>query len=150
MNHNCNSKLYAICGISLLVTLALFPTSVVANDESERYHISFVEILELAVYDLPPLCYCVNWWIRNYNDFNITVDIEQILITPNRGDTFHGLRLFIPANEDVGMSALCMYSHLLLYGNYTWVLTVRSTSGTLLDQESFTWEREFGQPHIPV
>jgi hypothetical protein len=150
MNHKCNLKIYAICGVSLLTTIAIFSISVAAiENEPEQYH-QGVEILSLEVYEFPPLFYDIDWWIYNYNDYDVTVEIEQSVMYPNGGSTTLFLTETILANDGLGIGFLYMYPSPLLYGTYTCVLTIRDTHGEILDQDSVSWIREFSMPQIPL
>jgi hypothetical protein len=144
MNHGRKLKLYAIGEVSFLITLALFSTSVAGSEPNVR-------ITVLEVYEFPPFFYDIDLWIHNYEDYDVTVEeVEHTLIYPNGAE--HKVMMgpyVIQANEDFGMSILCMYpSHLC--GTYTWVVTLRDASGVVLDEKSVSWEREEAWEKIRV
>jgi hypothetical protein len=138
-------NLYVTTEICFFIALVLFLTSmagVAADDDAGSE--PDVRITMLEVYELSPLFYDIEYWIHNYENYDVTVEIENTLLFPNGAE--HNVMMgpyVIQENEDFGMSILCMYqSHLT--GTYTWVVTVKDTAGVVLDEKSVSWEREEG------
>jgi len=130
------NKIYTIGIMSFFITLAVFSSSPIVASNID------VQITTLEVYEFPPNFYDINVIVHNYEDYDIVVqEIEHTYIYPN--GTNHTVTMgpwSVEANSDYGVAILCMYPP-RIKGTYTWIVTLRDASGTILDEQSISWER---------
>ena len=105
-----------------------------------------IQIIELTVIELPPggyLDYTIYWAVQNFRNHNVTVQSEHTLVLPDESsNTLSGIWV-IPGDMTFAAFFDCVYET-DLYGEYTYVLTVKNTFGVILDTKSVSWEREEG------
>lgn len=103
-----------------------------------------MKITELNVTEFPPggmFDYEIHFEIQNFENYNVTVQMEHTLILPNGRTHKWSEKQLIPGNMSLGAFILYKYNT-NLYGKYTYVLTVKDTFGVMLDQKSISWIRE--------
>ncbi|MFH1102084.1 MAG: hypothetical protein V1726_08645 [Methanobacteriota archaeon] len=138
------TKLFAIGSICLFLTLSLFSASVAAREiggsnpsTNKRPNI---QIEELSAYD-SSWCFEIHLWIRSYEGYDIPGQIIHTILTPD------GTKVILGTWQYVFTERLWVFFSIFwlypsdLYGEYTYIVTLKTDSGFIIDQEKVTWER---------
>lgn len=148
-----STKMLGIGVAALFVLLALPQATTVAHGgfprpypciEMEDTFLPTVKIIALTTIVLPPggyLDYTIYWRVQNFRNHNVTAQLDHTLILPDETSNTSSGIWTIPENMAFGAYFDCVYET-DLYGEYTYVLTVKNSFGTILDTKSVSWERE--------
>jgi hypothetical protein len=139
MKHGLKRKIGVLSEASILLFLAFFSVSVATAAPPELPN---VQITSLEAYELSPRFYDIDFTIHNYETYNVTVEINHTLVYPNGNN--HSFLMgpwVVEPDETAGANIFCLYPTRLC-GIYTWVVTLKDTSGNILDEDSVSWFRE--------
>jgi hypothetical protein len=158
MNHERKRKWYAIAGMTLLLVMSVFSTTVISaekttmtnsiqslkeiNDDCPWTCSRLVSIDAITVYQFTDPMFELYSFVGNHGRLNVAVRITHMLIKPD-GDKeqvswWEGT---LRQNQGVETWIMCAYLD-EQYGKYTYRVTVQDSAGSVLDQKSMTWVRE--------